>query len=595
MQRQYLEQWDCSYAVMDHEGKLIWYNKKFGEMFDHSANLESQTFFDLIGSTAIEMPASEINPTEMKIDFKDRHYSMQIRMIRREEDQDIGIQMYAVSLEDVTRQVELEKENAEVKSVISLLYVDNYDTIEGRLDEGQKPMLEAMVYRRLSNMASGLKGILTQMEKDRYMLVFPMISLEGLERDRFPILAEIRQITLGNTLPLTLSIGVGVADRLDKAQEYARAAVDLATGRGGDQAVVKNDEKYTFYGGSSIGIEKNSRARARLVAYALKELILECDRVLIMGHSNPDLDCFGAALGMFRIVTELKKPAFIVLGDDHSAIDPLLERTTREREYKDVIIDEAQALELSGENTLLIVVDVNRPTIVQSAVLLEHNPKIAVIDHHRVSADHLEGAALSYIEPYASSACEMVTEIIQYIEDRMNIKTVEADGLFSGIQLDTKSFTGKTGVRTFEAAAYLRRNGADAVRVRKLFKNDMKEYKAKAQIISQATMHYGRMAIAKWTASIDNANVAAAQAADELLNISGIAASFVLTEYPEQVGISARSLGEINVQVILEKMGGGGHMMVAGAQIKDHTLDEVYEMLKQAIEEYLAENGGNRA
>ena len=591
MQRQYLEQWDCAYAVMDHEGKLIWYNRRFGEMFDHSAALETQTFFELIGNREIEMPPSEMYPTEMNIDYKEGHYALRISMIRREEDQDISLQMYAVSLEDITRQVELERENEEIKSVISLLYVDNYDTIAGRLDEGRRPMLEAMIYRRLSEMAASLKGILTQLEKDRYMLVFPVSSLRTLEEGRFQILSDIRQINIGNSLPLTLSIGVGVADRLDRAQEYARAAADLATGRGGDQAVVKNDEKYTFYGGSSIGVEKSSRARARLVAYALRELIMDCDQVLIMGHKNPDLDAFGASMGMFRVATVLKKPAHIVLGEPHGAIDLLIERVQREREYKEVLIDEERALELAGERTLVIVVDVNRPTIVQAPKLLETGSPLAVIDHHRVSADHLDHAAVSYIEPYASSACEMVSEILQYIDERVSIKTVEADGMFAGIQLDTKGFTGKTGVRTFEAAAFLRRNGADAVRIRKLFKNDMSEYKAKALIVSQAAMHYDRIAIARWTASVENANVVAAQAADELLNISGIHASFVLTEYPDQVGISARSLGDINVQVILEKMGGGGHMMVAGAQIKGKSLEETYQQLLQTIEDYMVENG----
>ncbi len=589
-QRQYLEQWSQPYAVIDHDGKVIWYNKAFGAVFENSASLETETFANLIGQT-VEMPASEVYPAQTRIDLKDHQYDLLVQMIHREEDQDLGVQMYAVSMEDITEQLALQRENEEIKTVVCLIYVDNYDTIAGRLEEGRRPMLEAMIYRRLNDMTESLNGILTRLEKDRFFLIFPRRSLGILEEGRFPILTDIRQVKVGNTLPLTLSIGVGDADRLDRAQNFARSAVDLAMGRGGDQAVVKNEEKYTFFGGSSIGVEKNSRARARLITYAIRELMAGCEEILIMGHKNPDLDCFGAALGMYRFAVEMKKPTHIVMGSQHAAVNTLLDRTRMERDYEGLIITHEEALERINDSTLLVVVDVNRPSITECPELLEKAKNVAVIDHHRVSAEHVEHASVSYIEPYASSACEMVSELLQYTEERVSLKPIEADAMLSGIQLDTKNYTNKTGVRTFEAAAFLRRNGADAVRIRKLFKNDMNEYKIKAHIVSQASMYYGRIAIAAWTDTQGNSGVAAAQAADELLNISGVNASFVLTENPEYIGISARSLGEINVQVILEKLGGGGHMMMAGAQIREHTLDEAMEMLQNAIREYLEETG----
>ena len=588
-QQQYLEQWDNPYAILENGGKIVWYNKEFEKVFDGVPGFEEKTLSESLGDVPIELPASELYPTEMKLVFRERHYDIRIQMVRRLEDQDSALQMYAVSMSDITRQVELEKENIDMKTVVCLMYVDNYDTIFNSIEEGRGPLLEAMIYRKLNDMASTMNGILTRLEKDRFFMIFPYKSLSILESNRFAILDDVRKISIGNALPVTLSIGIGVADRLEKSYEFARAAVDLALGRGGDQAVIKNSEKYLFFGGTSGGVEKNTRVRARLIAYALKELINDSDRVLIMGHKNPDLDCFGAALGMFRVITELKKPAYIVMGDHHPAVDVLFERVLRERDYREVIINEQQAKEFSGPNTLLLMVDVNRAAISECPSLLEWNSNVAVLDHHRTSADHVGNAAVSYVEPYASSASEMVTEILQYIAERIRIKPVEADGLFAGMALDTKNFTQKTGVRTFEAAAYLRRNGADAIRIRKLFRNDIEEYRAKAHIVSRAVLYTDQIAIAHWDSGMKNANTVAAQAADELLDIEGIHASFVLSKVQEVIYISARSLGDINVQVIMEKLGGGGHLMMAGAQLREVSMEEALKMLQEAIETYMQE------
>jgi c-di-AMP phosphodiesterase-like protein len=365
--------------------------------------------------------------------------------------------------------------------------------------------------------------------------------------------------------------------------------VDLAMGRGGDQAVVKSRETQKFFGGMTNTSENNTRVRARLIAYALKELITGCDNVLVMGHANPDLDSFGAALGMYRGVLELKKPAHIVMSEDkHAAVEHLYRRVKEDKEYRDVLINQKQAEEQMGPNTLLILVDVNRRVIAQFPDLVDKAKNIAVIDHHRTSADSVEGAGVSYVEPFASSASEMVTELLQYMVENLTMRSIEADGLFAGIALDTKNFTVKTGVRTFDAASFLRRRGADSVRVRKMFKNDMGDYKAKAEVVRSAEIIGDSLAVAAWSSNLPNASTVAAQAADELLDVHGIQASFVMTEMDKgQVNFSARSLGEVNVQLIMEELGGGGHLSMAGAQLKDATLESARARLESAIEKVL--------
>ena len=383
----------------------------------------------------------------------------------------------------------------------------------------------------------------------------------------------------------TISMGVGVDPSIDKARRYARMGVDLALGRGGDQAVVKTKDEQKFFGGMSTSVENTTRVRARLTAYALKELIEASDHVLIMGHANPDLDAFGSALGMYRAVYEMKKPVNIVMSaEKHAAVDYLYRQVSENRQYQGLLIDREEAQRYCGPNTLLILVDVNRAVIAQYGDLLTQVGSLAVIDHHRAAADAVSGAAISYVEPFASSASEMVTELLQYMIENPQLSSLEADGLFAGIALDTKNFTVKTGVRTFEAAAYLRRKGADSVRVRKMFKNDMGDYKAKAEVVAGAEVWKDEIAIATWSSQLPNASTVAAQAADELLDIHGILASFVITEMDhQQINISARSLGEVNVQLIMEELGGGGHLSMAGAQLKGVSLEEAKEMVLKAI------------
>ena len=590
--QQYMNQWEYPYALFGSNLRVIWYNEAFRKLVKYE---------DCIGKSLEELSIKwgsekpDWDPLCKMIEMEDHYFRALMSQIRLRDKGSYHVdlksytEVYSLSLQDVTREIKLEQENIDQQTVVALLYLDNYDQIISGVDDNRRPLMEAMIFRKLSDLSSELGGILTRLENDRFFLVFPRKNLEKLYANKFRILEDMKKLNMGNKFHVTLSIGVGVDKEIETARRYARSSVDLAMGRGGDQAVVKSQETQKFFGGMTNTSENNTRVRARLIAYALKELITGCDNVLVMGHANPDLDSFGAALGMYRGVLELKKPAHIVMSEDkHAAVDYLYRRVKEDKEYSDILINQKQAEEQMGPNTLLILVDVNRRVIAQFPELVDKARNIAVIDHHRTSADSVEGAGVSYVEPFASSASEMVTELLQYMVENLTMRSIEADGLFAGIALDTKNFTVKTGVRTFDAASYLRRRGADSVRVRKMFKNDMGDYKAKAEVVRSAEIIGESIAVAAWTSNLPNASTVAAQAADELLDVHGIQASFVMTEIDKgQVNFSARSLGEVNVQLIMEELGGGGHLSMAGAQLKDATLESARRRLEDAIEKVL--------
>ena len=590
--QQYMNQWEYPYALFGSNLRVVWYNEAFRKLVKYE---------DCIGKSLEELNIKwgsekpDWDPLCKMIEMEDHYFRAVMSQIRLRDkgsyhmDLKSYTEVYSLSLQDVTREVKLEQENIDQQTVVALLYLDNYDQIISGVDDNRRPLMEAMIFRKLSDLSSEVGGILTRLENDRFFLVFPRKNLEKLYANKFRILEDMKKLNMGNKFPVTLSIGVGVDKEIETARRYARSSVDLAMGRGGDQAVVKSQETQKFFGGMTNTSENNTRVRARLIAYALKELITGCDNVLVMGHANPDLDSFGAALGMYRGVLELKKPAHIVMSEDkHAAVEHLYRRVKEDKEYRDVLINQKQAEEQMGPNTLLILVDVNRRVIAQFPDLVDKAKNIAVIDHHRTSADSVEGAGVSYVEPFASSASEMVTELLQYMVENLTMRSIEADGLFAGIALDTKNFTVKTGVRTFDAASFLRRRGADSVRVRKMFKNDMGDYKAKAEVVRSAEIIGDSLAVAAWSSNLPNASTVAAQAADELLDVHGIQASFVMTEMDKgQVNFSARSLGEVNVQLIMEELGGGGHLSMAGAQLKDATLESARARLESAIEKVL--------
>ena len=408
-----------------------------------------------------------------------------------------------------------------------------------------------------------------------------------MKEDRFKILDNIRGISIGNETPVTLSIGVGL-DGLTYAQncEFARNAIDLALGRGGDQAVVKSKDNITYYGGKSQQKEANTRVKARVKAHALEEIINTRDKVFVMGHSIGDVDSFGACVGIKCVCNALGKECHIVLDTVSTSLQPLVDLYLTYPELEeDALVTGEDALEMVSGNTVLVVVDVNKPSITECPELIRKCRSIVVLDHHRQGSEAIENATLSYVEPYASSACEMVAEILQYINGGVKLKNIIADCLYAGIVIDTQNFETKTGVRTFEAAAFLRRNGADVTRVRKMFRENVVDYQAKAEAVRSASIYQDDYAISICKSeNVQNITVLAAQAANELLNITGIKASFVFADYQNKIYISARSIDEVNVQLIMERMGGGGHMNIAGAQLEEYDMDQAVEFLKQTIE-----------
>ena len=428
-------------------------------------------------------------------------------------------------------------------------------------------------------------------EKDKYFVVFKYKYLAQLEEDKFSLIEDVKSVKVGNEMAVTLSIGVGInGDNYINNSEYSRMAIDLALGRGGDQVVVKEGEQVSYYGGKSKTVEKNTRVKARVKAHALRETLESRDNVMIMGHHISDVDSFGAAIGIYCAARVLGKRAQIVLNEVTSSLRPLKECFTPDKGYpEDLFVNSERAMEILNRNTLVMVVDTNRPNYTECPQLLERGNAIVVFDHHRQGNEVIRNPILSYIEPYASSTCEMIAEVLQYFTENIKLEACEADCIYAGILIDTNNFMTKTGVRTFEAAAYLRRCGAEVTRVRKLLRNDMASYKMRAEIVRHAEVYRGAFAISMCPGKVDSPTIVGAQAADELLNIVGIKASFVLTEYQGRIFISSRSIDEINVQLIMERLGGGGHLNVAGAQLADCTLSEAKVKLQDTIDEMLEE------
>ena len=439
---------------------------------------------------------------------------------------------------------------------------------------------------------SAVDGICAKLEKDKYLVLFRYRFLEQLRDDRFSILEEVKSVNIGNEMSITLSIGVGAMNATyEKNYEMARAAIDLALGRGGDQAVVREGNKVTYYGGKTNSVEKNTRVKARVKAHALRELLESTDNVLIMGHKISDIDAVGAAVGIYAAARVFDKKASIVLNDITSSLQPFIDLYKNNGDYdKDLFVTSEEAIAKVNPNTLVVVVDVNKKSYTECPELLNKCKSIVVLDHHRQGSEPIDNATLSYIEPYASSACEMVAEILQYICDNIRIKSIEADTIYAGMVIDTNNFTNKTGARTFEAAAFVRRNGADIIRVRKLLRSDATEYKARAEAVRHMEIYKDCYAISFCpSAGLQSPTIVGAQAANELLNVAGVKASFVLTYYNNEIYISARSIDEVNVQLVMERLGGGGHMTIAGAQLREVNPDEAKMILQRTIDNMIQE------
>ena len=454
------------------------------------------------------------------------------------------------------------------------------------MEEVRQSLLLALVERKVIRYMQGLDAIVKKFEKDKFLFVFEEKNLQKLMESKFSLLDEVRMINIGNELSMTLSISVGVnAPTYVDTYESARIAMDLALGRGGDQAVVKDGDSISYYGGKTQKVEKSTRVKARVKAHALREIIMTHDKIFIMGHKLPDADAVGAALGLYRLAKTFDKTTYIVMDKDCAAIRPIIEGILADSGTEEFpFISNEQALSLKDASSMLIIVDVNRPGMTECPDLIKQIQTIVVLDHHRQSNDTIKKAVVSYVEPYASSSCEMVAEILQYIPDKPKLRSMEADALYSGILVDTDNFVVKAGVRTFEAAAYLRRAGADVTRVRKMFREDMDSCKIRSDIINRAEVYYDEFAISTFDGrEVDGATVIGAKAANALLDVQGIRGSFVVTQLAGCIYISARSIDDLNVQIIMEKFGGGGHLTVAAAQLTDRTMGEAVNDLKNLL------------
>ncbi|MBO5657284.1 MAG: DHH family phosphoesterase, partial [Agathobacter sp.] len=566
-------------------GKILWVNQQFSVLTGNLKN-NHKSIVTVFPSITKEFIEKNPEATDLSLEHEGREYRITIRRIWFDEmlgnnglvdARESGEFLVGLYLFDETMLKHYEKENVEQKQVSALVYIDNYEEALEGMEDVRRSMLIALIDRKVNQYFTNVDALVRKIEKDKYFIVFKYKYLKQLEEDKFSILEDVKTVKAGNEIAVTLSIGVGIkGDDYNKNYDCARSAIDLALGRGGDQAVIKNYDKIHYYGGKTKQIERNTRVKARVKALALREIMEGRDNVLVMGHSISDVDCIGAGVGIYVAAKALGKKAQIVVNNPNASLRPLIASFSVDKGFPaDMFIDSAQAMEMVGRNTLVMVVDTNRPSYTECRDLLRRTDYICVFDHHRQGSEVIENPVLSYIEPYASSACEMVAEVLQYFQDGLRLETAEADCIYAGILIDTNNFNTKTGVRTFEAAAYLRRHGADVTRVRKMLRNDMAAYKAKAEAVRSAEVYRKNFAISICPADgLESPTIVCAQVADELLNIIGIKASFVVTEYNGRVYISARSIDEINVQIIMERLGGGGHLNVAGAQLTDCTIAE---------------------
>ncbi|MGN1166407.1 MAG: DHH family phosphoesterase [Lachnospiraceae bacterium] len=596
VQNTLLKELAIPYAILLEDGKAVWMNDQFLNILGEKAEgkVYISKFIPEINTSIF--PKDEKDIVEMDVYYADKEYRAELRKVSVEGFNESERLMelpgekesfVAVYLQDVTELNRYIRENEEQRMVAGLIYIDNYDELIDSVEDVRQSLLMALVDRKINQYISKVNGIVRKMENDKYFIAVQKHYFKQMEEDKFSLLEDVKSINIGNTIPATLSIGLGLSsDSYAQSYTYARAAIDLSLARGGDQAVIKDCRGITYYGGKREQTAKNTRVKARVKAEALREFMTVKDKIFVMGHKLTDVDAFGASIGIYRAGVALGKKVHVVINEVSASLRPLYSSYENNPEYsEDMFLNASKALEIADENSMVIVVDTNREMMTESEELLKLCKTVVVLDHHRQTADNIDCAVLSYIEPYASSACEMVSEVLQYIVDGIKIPKLEASSLYAGIMIDTNNFMYRTGVRTFEAAAFLRRSGADITLVKKMFRDDMESYQVKASIISSAEVFCEKFAIAKNLCSnVESPTIIGAQAANELLEINEVKASFVLTIYNGRIYISARSIDEVNVQVIMEKLGGGGHMNAAGAQFNHTDMDEAVSALKKVIE-----------
>ncbi len=597
VQKELLKGMPVPYALLDEGARFVWCNNEFRELIgkENPFGRSITTFVPEL--TRDRLPADGERST-MEFSLGEHDFRADIRCTSLDEMAHSSLiidnggfsgSIITVFLFDITEINTLKRENSEQTIVTGYIYMDNYDEAMENVEEVRRSLLVALIDRKIKKYFSEFDAVVKNIERDKYFITMKRVFFNRLVESRFDILEDVKTVKVGNEMSVTLSMGFGLeTGSLAEDAAYARSAIDLALGRGGDQAVVKTMNKTSYYGGKSMQMEKNTRVKARVKAQALREIIEQKERVFCMGHQITDIDTFGAAVGIYRVTRQLDKKCHIVINDVTQSIKPFIDAYSKEADFDpDMFVTSAEALQLAdSDSSVMVVVDTNKPSITECPELLRRVRTIVVLDHHRIGTETIENATLSYIEPFASSACEMVAEVLQYISDNIRIKGVEADSLYAGIMIDTNNFMTKAGVRTFEAAAFLRRSGADITRVRKLFRNDMDSFKARAEVVRNAELFHDKYAVSICSGdNLISPTVVGSQAANELLNINSVKASFVLTEYQNRIYISARSIDEINVQIIMERLGGGGHMNIAGAQLTDMSPETAKQKLKDIIDE----------
>ena len=589
--RETLFNYPAPLVITSMAGKITWYNDNFRKAVGKN---------DLFGIGLQEL-IPEINPerfakaeenSHINLTIGENHYEVWGNVTHNGSKQggklsrkrDLAV-IYFIDKTEEFHAIRLREEEQMIECIV---IIDNYDEVLKETADSNHGALLGEIEQKINGWVALGGGIVRKYERDKFIVFFSNRNFGKIMENKFGILDEVRAINHENKIPVTLSIGVGRSGAdVSENDKFARLAIDMALGRGGDQVVIRDSANFTFFGAKTREVEKQTKVKARVVAHALRELVDHSGKVIIMGHRDSDMDCIGAAIGLFKAVKSRGKDAYVVVNRSTSNAKLLIDEFSQSAEYEDAFISAEQALNVFNTESLVVVLDTHRPTMVECPELLQHTENVVLIDHHRKSEDFIENPVLVYHEPYASSTCEMITEILQYIQDGQRLTRQEAEALYAGIFMDTKGFTFKAGVRTFEAASYLRRMGVDTVSVRRLFKTDLQNYIARADIIKSAEIYRENIAFSYLYEECPNMAVTVAQAADELLNISGIEASFVLAKNGNRVQISGRSLDSINVQVILEKLGGGGHITIAGAQLEDVSVEEADEKLKAAIDEVL--------
>lgn len=568
--------------VCSPDGEVLWYNKRAQELVLGGEVVYALNISAVISGVTISAPCPD---SGYEVDYHGNAFTAYVAPSVDPHDE-----YYVVYLFENTRLKHFTREYFETRPSVILLLIDNYEELLQTLKDNERTRMMGEIEYTVGKYISDHGGLMLKTDRDRFTAVIEERHLAEMMSSRFPLLGQVREISSTAAQTATLSIGVGrEAKNYSESEQYARQALDMALGRGGDQVAVRSTAGYEFFGGVSSGVEKQTKVKTRIVASALSELISGSENVLVMGHRNADLDCFGASMGMLKAVLALGKPANIVIRRQRQLVGPLFEKIC-ESGGGDYFVEPEEAVQLLTRKTLLIICDTHIPSILESEELYRQSKSVVVIDHHRKMVGHIDNAVIFYHEPYASSASEMVTELLQYLGDKVRIGRQDAEALLAGIMLDTKNFVIRTGVRTFEAAAYLRRMGADTVEVRKLFAAPIESYQRKVRLIAGAQIYRGCAIAVSPDSDAPDIQVTAAQAADELLNIEGVQASFLVFETGGVVSVSARSMGQINVQIIMEKLGGGGHHTMAGAQMKEITAEKGRKLLVDAIDTFFEEN-----